>query len=191
MRGVAAQLNLRYIDSVKDRSYRAEVAGGIPELPLFAGADLERSVSDLSYGQFAGYSAQVFTFDAVVYRDDPEHTLRSCVVFEVPFRLPSMQISPHNRLSAARQGRVDPTSFEGRYRVVTRDVVSADAILDPGMKAWLATLDPIPRIEMNQRSVLFHVGLQQPDDIPQLVTSVFMFVIRIPDDALVRFGGTL
>lgn len=191
MRGVAAQLNLRYIDSVKDRSYRIEVPEGVPALPLFADADLEHSVSDLSYGNFAGYAIQVFTHDAVVYRDDPENTKRTCVLFEVPFRLPALQISPHNRLSAASQGRVDPTSFEGRYRVITRDTVSADAILDTGMKAWLSQLDPMPRIELNQRWVLFHTGLLHPDQIPEFVTSVFMFVIRIPDDALVRFGGTL
>ena len=76
MRGVAAQLNLRYIDSVKDRSYRIEVPEGVPALPLFADADLEHSVSDLSYGNFAGYAIQVFTHDAVVYRDDPEQPPR-------------------------------------------------------------------------------------------------------------------
>lgn len=192
MRGVAAQLNLRFIDTVKDRSYRVEAPGGIPaDLPLFVGADLSRSVSDLAYGAFAGYAVQVFTHDAVVYRDEPDATVRTCVLFEVPFRLPALQILPHNRLSAARAGRVDPTSFEGRYRVVTRDTTSSDAILDTPMKAWLSTLEPIPRIEMNGRSVLFHVGKLPPEDVPELVTSVFMFVIRIPDDATVRFGGTL
>ena len=191
VRGVAAQLSLHYVGTTRDHSYRAEVPRGIPALPLFADADLARSVSDLAYGEFAGYPVQLFNYDAVVYRDEPDRTRRTCVVFGVPARLPAFQIAPHNRLSAARQGRVDPRSFEARYRVVSRDASSMDAMLDPSMRTWLAGLDPLLRFEASGSDLLAHTGLLAPEDLPKLLTTVFTFVIRIPDDVMVRFGGVL
>ena len=188
MRGVAVQLGLRFCDTTKDRSYKQET-GGLPDhLPLFASADFDTTVSDLSYGTFAGYPVQVFSYDAVVYRDEPEKTNRTCVLFKVPAVFPALTIAPHSRLSMASRRTSQVNPFTLRFQTIGRDTEFQEALLDDNMQKWLAGLPDGMRIEINRDAVLAHVGLTDPEEVPGMVTTLFTFMLQIPELVMSRWG---
>jgi hypothetical protein len=187
-RGVAAQLGLAHAESAKDRGYQTELPAGIPmHLPLLADADPMRHISDILYGSFAGYDVQMFTYNAVAFRDEPGRQHRTCLLFTLPTVFPLMTIGPHNRLSASSYRGVNPRSFEGRYRVVTRDPALSPLLLDDGLQSYLAGLEDW-RFELSRNVVLGHVAAVEPTELPALLTTMFGLVIRIPDAALEKYN---
>jgi hypothetical protein len=187
MRGVAAQLGLAYAESTKDRGYQVELPDGIPlHLPLFTDADPVRHVRDVCFGSFAGYDVQIFQYNAVAFRDEPAAQHRTCVLFRLPAVFPLMTIGPHNRLSASSYRGVNPRSFEGRYRVVTRDPELGPLLLDDGVQGYLAGLEGW-RFELARDVILGHVAEVVPTEIPSLLTTVFGLVIRIPDEVMEKY----
>jgi hypothetical protein len=185
MRGFAQSMSMRYIDGELDRQYFHDVPGGLPDMPMFRNGD-RKKVAEMCYGTFGGLPCQVFTFDCVLYREDPGYDRRTCVLFSVPANFSTLSISPHSKMSRLQERRKDP--FAERFRVVGRDPDVTPLLLDEGMQRWLMTTDPHLRIEFHGAAILGHTRPTEPDELPVLLQQLYGLYLRIPDAAWNRYG---
>lgn len=186
MRAVAADLGLRFVESGADRAFTTSVPEGLPtSLPLLRSADPSRDVRDLCFGEFAGLPVQLFEYHEVTFRTDPANAHRSCLALRVDALLPELAVCPHNKLSASSRRPADPTGFNDRFRVITRDTTGAAALLDEGNRRWFVSLPGDPSLEMAGHRLLLHLAPTDPGALPELLTSLYLFTLRIPDS----FGG--
>jgi hypothetical protein len=185
MRGFAQSTNMRYVEGELDRQYAHDVPGGLPDMPMFKNGDRSK-IPEMCYGTFGGLPCQVFTFDCVLYREDPGHDRRTCVLFSVPANFATLSVSPHSKLSRLQERNRDP--FAERFRVVGRDPDAVQLLLDDGMRRWLMTVDPHLRIEFHGSAILGHSRETDPDDLPLLVQQLYGVYLRIPDVAWDRYG---
>jgi hypothetical protein len=165
------------------------VPGGVPwtELPLLVQAE-PGNLHHLMYGTFAGQPAQAFDLDLFAYRQETGAPKRSCVLFRVDGSFPLLTVSPHTRLSLVEER--DRSPFTQKYRVLGRDPEVAKLVLDPPMRDWLLGIERPVHFELGGSYLLGHIA-QDPDAWADLFQLVFGFFIRLPDEALERYGRHL
>ena len=184
MRGLARDLNMRYIDEF-DRQFWIDNPNGLPDLPLFKHGETQQ-ITEIAYGAFAGLECKLFNFHALTYPDDPGNASRSCFLFGIRANFATLTIGPHTRLSQAQERSPDP--FAKRFRVLGRDPEVAALTLDEPMQRWLLAMDDRLRIEISGNSLLGHTSIVHVDDLPLLLQQVFGVYLRIPDKAWDRYG---
>jgi len=184
-RGFAQSMNMRYVEGELDRQYAHDVPGGIPDMPMFKNGD-KSTITDMCYGAFAGLRCQIFTFDCVLYGEDPGYDRRTCVLFTVPANFATLTVSPHSKLSRLQERTKNP--FSERFRVLGRDPEVAKLILDEGMQRWLLGVDEHLRIEFQGPNILGHTRVIDTDELPVILQHFYGVYLRIPDAAWDRYG---
>jgi hypothetical protein len=186
MRGLAADLGLRYADDV-DADYLATM-GPLPELPLLREGN-DDSITKLIYGAIDGLDVRLFTFESASHVQVGGIS-RSCVLltFEGTL-LPEVFIAPKDRIPRLGEKlseggmAIGSPELMAKYAIQAHNPAQAVDIVSEEIESWLISC-PIEglRIEISGGAILGHVpDLPGADEVAELFRYMRGFHERIPE----------